>query len=221
MTIVLSRMPRARARRSACRPGRRCAPGNRRRPPSGAPGRHARPVRNVLPRGHAFRARAVAACRPGSSPWPSAARRRAPGRRPSRRRTCPCTCRPIPGHVMGTVHGAGRPPHQERAIGIHGEVAAHPGDRLVRHGLGQVEVLVVLHVRHRDRGGVLPQGGLPLRGLPGDEAVEIVEAPPGRRAVVGAVGDLLDRRVVVLAEGRRGVAVVAAAPRRWLPTTSG
>jgi hypothetical protein len=72
-----------------------------------------------------------------------------------------------------------------------------------------VEVLVVLHVRHRDRSGVLPQGGLPLRGLAGDEAVEVVEAPARRRAVVGAVGDLLDRRVVVLAEGGRGVAVVA------------
>ena len=43
----------------------------------------------------------------------------------------------------------------------------------------------------------------------GDKTVEVVKAAAGRGTVVRAVGNLLDRRVVILAECRRGVAVVA------------
>ena len=110
---------------------------------------------------------------------------------------------------MRTVDRARRPPHQEGPVGVDGEVAVHPGDRLVRHGLGEVVVLVVLDVRRGNRVVVLPQGGFPLGALAGDEAVEVVEAAACGRSIVGAVGELVDRRVVVLAEGGRGITVVA------------
>ena len=63
---------------------------------------------------------------------------------------------PFGGDVVRTVDRARRPPHQEGAVGVDGEVAVHPGDRLVRHRLGQVEVLMVLDVGRGNRVGVLP-----------------------------------------------------------------
>ena len=69
--------------------------------------------------------------------------------------------------------------------------------------------MVGLVVRRLDRVEVLVEARLPLRGLAGDESVEVVEAVPGRPAVEGPHRRRLGgRRVVPLAERRRGVAVV-------------
>ena len=83
---------------------------------------------------------------------------------------------------------------------------AQPVDAARRHVLGEVVLLVMGRF---DGGRVLDQPRFPLRRFAGEEAVEIVEAVPGRPPVErthrrGLVG----RRVVPLAEGGRPVAVV-------------
>ena len=80
---------------------------------------------------------------------------------------------PLLGDVVRPVAGAGRPVHEEGLVGREGAVLAQPGERLVRQVLAQVVLLVV---RRLDRIGVLEQARLPLRGLAGEEAVEVVEA---------------------------------------------
>ena len=87
--------------------------------------------------------------------------------------------------VVRAVRGAGRPVHEERLVGRERAVLAHPGDRLVGQVLAQVVRLVV---RRLDRVEVLVEPRLPLRGLAGEEAVEVVEADalagrPERRTV--------------------------------------
>ena len=114
---------------------------------------------------------------------------------------------PFLGDVVGSVRGARRPVHEERAVGGVCLVLAQPGDRVVGQVLGQV---VALALRRLDRVEVLIQPRFPLRGLAGDEAVEVVEAVPGRPAVERPHrGGLGGGGVVPLAERRRAVAVVA------------
>ena len=75
---------------------------------------------------------------------------------------------------------------QERLVGREGAMLAQPGDRLVGQVLAQVVVLVV---RRLDRVEVLDEPRLPLRGLAGQEAVEVVEADAlaGRPEVNGPI----------------------------------
>ena len=90
---------------------------------------------------------------------------------------------------------------------------------LLCHVLGQVILLVV---RRLDRVGVLDEPRFPLRGLAGEEAVEVVEAVAGRPAVERTHrGRLVGRRVVPLAERRRLVAVVVQHLGAWWPKSSG
>ena len=140
--------------------------------------------------------------------------------RPSRRRTCPCTCPPTPGR-----RGAGRGPRpgaQYMRNGLSGEKAwcrSSQAMRLVGHVLGQVVFLVV---RRLDRVEVLVQPRFPLRRLAGEKAVEIIESVAGRPAVERAHRRRLGGgRVVPLAERRRCCSRSAAAPRRSSPRSSG
>ena len=96
--------------------------------------------------------------------------------------------------------------------GLSGENARcllHPRDRLVRQVFAQVVFLVV---RRLDRVEVLEQPRLPLRGLAGEKAVEVVEAdalagrPERERPHRRGLGR---GRVVPLAEGGGLVSVVA------------
>ena len=127
---------------------------------------------------------------------------------PAVRRTCPCTCPPTP---RNTWCGPWAPPGaQYMKKGLSGAKARWRLSqvmRLVRHVLGQVVLLVVGRL---DGVRVLDEARLPLRGLAGEEAVEVVEAvaggPVGERAHRGR---LVGGRVVPLAEGGGLVAVVA------------
>ena len=106
-------------------------------------------------------------------------------------RSVPCTRRPV---------------QQEWLVGRKRLVAPQPVDAMLREVVAQVVFLVV---RRLDLVGVLDQSRFPLRGLAGDETVEVVEAVPGRPAVErthrrGLVG----RCVVPLADRGRVVAVV-------------
>ena len=117
--------------------------------------------------------------------------------------------RPFLEDVMRCMDAARRPIHEERLVGRQSALLAHPGNPLVGQVLGQV---VALALRGLDAVGVFHERGFPLRGLACQETVEIVEAdkPAGRPSLEGA--DLRGvgvRRVVPLAEGRGGVAVVA------------
>lgn len=109
--------------------------------------------------------------------------------------------------MVGSVGGTGGPVHEERSVGGVGLVLAQPGDGVVGQILGEV---VTLAVRRFDRIEILIQPWFPLRGLTGDEPVEVVEAVAGgptverpHRGGVGGGG------VVPLAEGRRAIAIVA------------
>ena len=104
---------------------------------------------------------------------------------------------------------AGRPVHEERLVGRIGAMLAHPGDRLVGQVLAQMIFLIMGRL---DRIEVLEQPRLPLRGLAGEEAVEVVEAdalagwPERERPHRRGFGR---RRVVPLAEGRSLISVIA------------
>ena len=113
------------------------------------------------------------------------------------------------GDVMGTMNGTRRPPHQKGAIRFHGTMPAHPFNRLVGHVLREVVVFVVGYVRRRNGVIVLPQRGFPLGCFTRDKAIEIVKAAARGSPIVGAVGNLIDRRVVVFAKRCSRVAVVA------------
>ena len=87
-------------------------------------------------------------------------------------------------------------------------MALHPFDGLVSQVLAQVVMLIV---RWLDRVQVLIEPGLVLRGLSGEEAVEVVKANPlsGRPEVEGTHSRGLGGwRVVPLAEGGGLIAVV-------------
>ena len=113
---------------------------------------------------------------------------------------------PLLADLVRTVRRARRPVHEEGLVRRERAMLAQPVDATRRHVLGEVVLLVMGRF---DGGRVLDQPRFPLRRFAGEEAVEIVEAVPGRPPVErphrrGLVG----RRVVPLAEGRRPVAVV-------------
>ena len=116
---------------------------------------------------------------------------------------------PLLEDVVRAVCCAGRPVHEERLVGRERAMLAHPGNRLVCHVLAQMVLLVV---RRLDRVEVLVQPRLPLRGLAGEEAVEIVKTnalargPEGERPHRRGLGC---RSVVPLAESSALVAVVS------------
>ena len=74
--------------------------------------------------------------------------------------------------MVRTVSGAGRPIHEEWLVRRERLVALHPRQRVLGQILAQVILLVV---RRLDRIEILEQPRLPLRGLAGEEAVEVVE----------------------------------------------
>ena len=114
---------------------------------------------------------------------------------------------PFPGHLVRAVARTRRPVEEEGLVGREGAVPAQPVDAALRQVFAQVVLRVV---RRLDGVGVLHQPRLPLRGLAGQEAVEVVEAVAGGPAVEGAHRrGLVGRRVVPLADRRRAVAVVA------------
>ncbi len=99
------------------------------------------------------------------------------------------------------------PVQQEGLVGRECLVAAQPVDAALRQVFAQVVLRVV---RWFDDVGVLHQPRLPLRGLAGQKAIEVVEAVTGGPAVERSHrGGLVGRRVVPLADGGRAVAVVA------------
>ncbi len=102
---------------------------------------------------------------------------------------------------------AGREVGEERLVGRQRLLGADPGDRLVRHVGGEVVVRVVRHL-HLD--GAVDDQRRPLIGLAADEAVELVE--PGVRGPAierPRHAHLPRRRLVILPERRRAVAVLA------------
>jgi len=109
--------------------------------------------------------------------------------------------------VVRRVGCPGRKVDEERFVrgqGLHG---SHPLDGLIRH-VGHEVVVRVL--RQLDLDHAIVDGRRPLVGLAAHEAVELVEAAAGRPAVGGSGrADLPHRRLMVLAEVRRRVAVVA------------
>ena len=109
--------------------------------------------------------------------------------------------------LVRAVPRARRPVQEEGLVGRERLVAAQPVDAVLRQVFAEVVLRVV---RRLDGVGVLHQPRLPLRGLAGQEAVEVVEAVAGGPAVERAHRrGLVGRRVVPLADRRRAVAVVA------------
>ena len=118
---------------------------------------------------------------------------------------------PLLGRVMRRVRGAGRVLDEDRLAGVRLVDARNVVDRVVRHAGDEVPARLALE--RIDLGGVAEQVRLPLVGVAADEAVEILEAHAGRPLVKRP--DLAGgkrRRVVVLAEPRRGIAVVEQNP---------
>ena len=118
---------------------------------------------------------------------------------------------PLLGRVMWRVRGAGRVLDEDRLAGVGLVDARDVVDRVVRHAGDEVPAR--LAVEGIDLGGVAEQIRLPLVGVAADKAVEILEAQAGRPLVEGP--DLAGgkrRGVVVLAEPRRGIAVVEQDP---------
>ena len=112
---------------------------------------------------------------------------------------------------MRRVASAGNVVDEERLVGRGGIELLHVADRLVRHVGG--EVVAGLADPRKDLLVVLEQIRRPLVGLAAHEAVEVVEAHSRRPLVERARdGVLVGRRVVVLAEPRRGIAVVFEDP---------
>ena len=106
----------------------------------------------------------------------------------------------------GPCAAPGAQVHQEGLVRRERPVAAQPGDGLVRQVFAQV---IALAVGRLHRVGIFIQPGLVLGGLPGNEAVKIVEAVAGGPAVEGPHGGGLVRGgVMPLAEGGGLVAVI-------------
>ncbi len=113
---------------------------------------------------------------------------------------------PFLADLVRTVRRAGRPVHEERLVRGERPMLAQPVDAALRHVLGQVVLLVMGRFDGRR---VLDQPRFPLRRFAREEAVEVVEAVPGRPAVERTHRRrLVGRRVVPLAEGGRLVAVM-------------
>ena len=105
-----------------------------------------------------------------------------------------------------------RPVHEERLVGLRTPAAG--AARRWRCPRGPRSGGSPSGRRADRRGRVHEPGRLLLRRLARQEAVEILEADARRPVSKGPRGGLLRRRVVPLAEGRGGVAVVLRAPRR-------
>ena len=115
--------------------------------------------------------------------------------------------RPLRPDVVRAVDGTGCPIHDEGFVGRVGLTVVEPGERLIGHVHGEVVFLVM---RRLDGVEVFDEAWLPLRGLPGEEAVEVIEAVAGRPAVHRTHGGGLGGGgVVPFAEGGGLVAVVA------------
>ncbi len=124
---------------------------------------------------------------------------------------------PLLGRLMRRVGAARNVVHEERLVGRHRVEAAHVLDRLVREVGG--EVVAGLPDPREDLRVIAEQIRLPLVGLAAHEPVEVLEAHPRWPLVEGAGDAVLEaRRIVILAEPRRGVAVFRedAADRRVL-----
>ena len=118
---------------------------------------------------------------------------------------------PLLGRMVRRVGGARRILDEERLRGHRLIHAIQVIDRVVGHAGDQVPLRFALE--GIDLGGVAVEVRLPLVGIAADEAVEVLEAQAGRPFVersrlAGGEG----RGVVVLAEPRRGVAVVEQDP---------
>ena len=115
---------------------------------------------------------------------------------------------PLLRRLVRRVASAGNVIDEERLVGRHGVELLHVLDRLVRHVGG--EVVAGLADPREDLGVIAEQIRRPLVGLAAHEAVEVVEAHPRRPLIEWARHAVLEaRRVVVLAEPRCGIAVVA------------
>ena len=86
--------------------------------------------------------------------------------------------RPLLGHVVRGVGGAGREVHEERLVGHQRLLLAHPGDGAVGQILGE-RVALLGRLRRLDRRGALVQARVVLVGLAADEAVEVLEPRTG------------------------------------------
>ena len=110
--------------------------------------------------------------------------------------------------MMGRMHRARGPIHQERLVGIAGPQAANELDGLVRQVGGQEVVRVA--GAWGDGGMVRPKAGQEVVRLAAEEAVEALEALAGGPGVEGASdAGLGERRLIPFAQGIGGVALVA------------
>ena len=108
--------------------------------------------------------------------------------------------------MVRTMRCARRPIHEERLVRCVGPLFAQPLDGVLGDVLGEVIALIVFFGHQR---GVAHHLRLVLRGLAGEEAVEIFEAMAGRPVIERTlVRDVLLGRVVPLAPGAGVVAVV-------------
>ena len=112
------------------------------------------------------------------------------------------------GSVMRRVRGTGGEVHHERLVRREALLGVHPRQGLIRHVVGEVVARglnIGVHTGH-----AIIYHGMPLVGLPADEAIELVEATAGGPAVEGSGnGTLPGRCLVVLAE-RTGAVTVEA-----------
>ena len=118
---------------------------------------------------------------------------------------------PLLGRVMRRVRGAGRVLDEDRLAGVGLVDARDVVDGVVRHAGDKVPARLALE--GIDLGGVAEQIRLPLVGIAAHKAVEILEAQACGPLVEGP--DLAGgkrRGVVVLAEPRRGIAVIEQNP---------
>ena len=114
---------------------------------------------------------------------------------------------PLLRRLVRRVGAAGHVIDEERLVGRRCVQAVHVADRLVRHVGG--EVVAGLADPRKDLGVIAEQVGRPLVGLAAHEAVEVLEAHARWPLIEGTGRAVLKRRgVVVLAEPRRGVAVL-------------
>ena len=126
---------------------------------------------------------------------------------------------PLLRRMVRRVRGARHVVDEERLVGGQRVDLVHVRDRLVGHRGDEVEAGIA-DERVDVRGVAGEVRRLPLAGVPAHEAVEVLEAHAGRPLVERADRTRLERRrVVVLAEPRRAIAVVLQdlADRRLVP----
>ncbi len=118
---------------------------------------------------------------------------------------------PLRLRLVRRVASSGNIVEEERLVGRRGVELLHIADRFVSR-VGD-EVVIGFADPRENLLVILEKIGRPLIGLAAHEAVEVVEAHPDRPLVERAGdGVLVGRRVVVLAEPRRGIAVVFEDP---------